>query len=303
MSIFSSPHDTNKAARAKGFTQFNIQYNAGTQWNQAGAENFTPKSHGDFGSKLHSFTPDPSIRMKSEKDMLGQGFYGGSGFYESRGLEAAYHRVMLGVVADMSAKESLYRTWDSSKTSQHSEQFFLPGQWEWPEFDKWKAVFFNDDAFPYMWRKYPEICIENFESMPLIYYWKKMPAMQLKEISHLLGIELPQKIKKQELMELLKQQVTFKSLYESCPELYNELKEGFEVAENKAKCAILEHYIQTLGYHLRDFYTNPKLKLWFVGDCPVEIKYAKGRGAITEENIPPFFPGDRTGVSFIMQRQ
>lgn len=246
---------------------------------------------------------DPAIRKKAEKAMSEQGFVAGSRLNAPRGFETAYRRIMTGVIVDNAVKSSLYKALAEAPYDKTCEKFLLPGQWQWPEFDKWKSRFLQDGKFPYMWRQYPEICISDFDNFPLRTILEKTSAKALKELFQKLCIEIPPKAKKADLIELAEQKISLKTLCTTYPDFYNESKKVFEEHVNQGKCAILEHTINMLGYHLRDFYTNSRLKLDLIMGCPVEGKYAKGKGRITEDNIPPFFPGDRTGVVLIRQRR
>lgn len=239
---------------------------------------------------------DPSIRTKAEEVMRKQGFIGGSALNAPRGLEAAYLRIMAGVQADNETKKNLYSAIANNNCVATYENFLLPGQWEWPEFDEWKTIFLKDGDFPYMWKKYPEIFLPDFEELRLGKILDQVLIKDIKIIFKTLNIDTPIRVKKTELIELAEHKITTKMLHEACPDIYGDIKIKFEKSINHGKCAILEHTISMLGYHLRDFYSNNQLKLDIIKGCPVEAKYAKGKGNITEYNIPPFFPGDRTGV-------
>lgn len=252
--------------------------------------------------KDETFFLDPAIRQKAEKRLRNQGVIGGAGLNTARGFETAYRRIMMDIAVSNSIKSELYTAlaWeDGTKTY---EKFLLPGQWEWPEFDKWKAVFIQNGKFPYMWNKYPEICMPSFDELALPTILERLLVKDIKIFLNKAQIDIPLKSKKADLIAVAEQRLNTEAFRELMPEDYNKLKEEYARHVNYGRCAILSHTIEMLGYHLRDFYTNNKLKLSPIKGCPVEAKYAKGKGRITEENIPPFFPGDRTGVTSIRRR-
>ena len=249
-----------------------------------------------------TFFLDPAIRQKAEKKLRAQGVVGGSSLNTARGFEAAYRRIMMDVAASNTIKSELYTALAQEEGTQTYEKFLLPGQWEWPEFDKWKAVFIQNGKFPYMWSKYPEICMPSFDGLDLPTILERLLVKDIKIFLTKAQIDIPLKSKKADLIAVAEQQLNTEVFRELMPEDYNKLKEEYARRVNYGRCAILSHTIGMLGYNLRDFYTNNKLKLSPIKGCPVEAKYAKGKGRITEENIPPFFPGDRTGVTFMRRR-
>lgn len=251
-----------------------------------------------LGDRKKSPGIDASVRASAEKALRDQGVIGGSALNAPRGFETAYSRVMSGVHADSGIKSELYRSLAQNQGAKTCEKFLLPGEWEWPEFDEWKKRFLEDGKFPYVWKQYPEICMTDFESFRLSSIFERMRVNEIKELLQKLQIAIPPKSKKADLVELAAGEITVKSLQEQCPEVYESVKAEFQSRVNRGKCAILEHTITMLGYHLRDFYTNSRVKVDIIPGCPVEAKYAKGKGKISENNIPPFFPGDRTGISF-----
>lgn len=246
---------------------------------------------------------DPSVRKNAEKAMRKRGVIGGSALNAPRGFEAAYLRVMTGVEADNRVKANLYVALAHNNSISTYEQFLLPGRWGWPEFDKWKAVFLKDGNFPYMWKKYPELCMADFSELRLGTMLEQTLVKDIKSLLQKFEITIPSKSKKAELIELAEQKISIEMFRETCPDIYEGIKKKFENQVNYGKCAILEHTISMLGYHLRDFYSYSKLKLDVIGNCPVETKYAKDKGEITEHSIPPFFPGDRTGVRFDIRKR
>lgn len=246
-----------------------------------------------------AFFPDPAIRQKAEKSLRDEGIIGGSGLNAARGFETAYQRIMTDVIVSSTIKSELYTALAQEEGTQTYEKFLLPGQWEWPEFYKWKAIFTKNGKFPYMWNKYPEICLPPFETLDLPELLERLLVKDIKIFLNRAQLDIPPKTKKIELIALAKEKLSIETFRELMPEEYNELKEDYARRVNHGKCAILSHTIGMLGYHLRDFYTNNRLKLDSIKGCPVEARYAKGKGRITEENIPPFFPGDRTGVIFM----
>lgn len=245
---------------------------------------------------------DASVRANAETALRDRGVIGGSALNAPRGFETAYNRVMAGVHVDSGIKKELYAALAQNQCAGTCEKILLPGQWEWPEFDKWKKIFLNDGKFPYVWKHYPELCITNFENFRLSTMLDRVHVKDIKELFQKLQIEIPPKIKKSELIELANQKITIETIQEKCPDIYMNLKKDFNSRVNRGKCAILEHTITALSYHLRDFYTNGRLKIDIIPGCPVEAKYAKGKGKISEYNIPPFFPGDRSGVQFIRKK-
>lgn len=240
---------------------------------------------------------DTSIRAKAEKDMRAQGVIAGSVLQAPRGFETAYLRIMADVEADNSAKANLYTALANGSQTTIYEKFLLPCQWKWPEFEKWKNIFLKDGKFPYMWEKYPEICMRGIEELSFNTILERTYVKDIKEILNKLQIDIPHKIKKVELIKLAVQKIDIKILRENFPDIYENIKNNFEKQVNHGRCAILEHTIVMLGYQLRNFYSYNNLKLYIIKGCPIEAKYAKGKGKITEYNIPPFFPGDRTSVT------
>lgn len=250
-----------------------------------------------------NFFLDPSVREHVEREMLNQGVIAGSALQEPRALEAAYRRVMCGIHTDEKVKNEIYKAWGTDHLITTLEQHLLPGQWQWPEFDKWKEIFVKDGEFPYMWKKYPEICLADFENLPIETIFERMLVKNIKAVFDKFQIQIPIKAKKIDLINLAKKNISLQNFCESCPDFYNELKNEFKTRANKGKCSILMHTISMLSCSLRNFYSCKYLKLSCIADCPVETKYSKGKGRITETNIPPFFPGDRTGVTFISRRR
>lgn len=246
---------------------------------------------------------DASVRKNAEKAMRKQGVIGGSALNAPRGFEAAYLRVMTDVKADNRVKADLYVALAHDNSISTYEQFLLSGRWGWPEFEKWKAVFLKDGDFPYMWKKYPELCMADFSELRLRTMLEQTLVRDIKNLLQKLEIDIPPKSKKAELIELAEQKISIEMFRETCPDIYEDIKKKFEKRVNHGKCAILEHTITILGYNLRIFYSCNKLKLDVIGNCPVETKYAKDKGGITEYSIPPFFPGDRTGVRFDIHKR
>ncbi|MCH5277487.1 MAG: hypothetical protein J1E80_06580 [Desulfovibrionaceae bacterium] len=244
---------------------------------------------------------DTSIRANTEKALRDQGIIGGSRLNAAHGFETAYRRIMAGVQADDGIKADLYAALAQNPSAETCEKFLLSGEWEWPEFDKWKKIFLDDGKFPYMWAKYPEICMMNFEDFQMTAMLERTNMKVIKEIFQNLQIDIPSKIKKYELLEIANKKINIKVLQEKCPDIYINIKNEFNHRVNHGKCVIFAHTIIMLGYHLQDFYTNKQLKIDIIKGCPVEAKYAKGKGKISESNIPPFFPGDRTGVKYILK--
>ncbi len=245
---------------------------------------------------------DVSVRANAEKALHDRGVIGGSALNAPRGFETAYSRVMSGVHADNGIKAELYKALAQNQEAKTYEKFLRPGEWEWPEFEEWKKRFLEDGKFPYMWKQYPEICMTDFENFRLSSLLERMRVNEIKELLQKLQIDIPAKSKKADLLELAEREITIKTLQEKCPEVYESVKEDFQNRVNRGKCAILEHTISMLGYHLRDFYTNSRVKIDIIPGCPVEAKYAKGKGKISENNIPPFFPGDRTGTISVRKK-
>ena len=249
-----------------------------------------------------AFFPDPAIRQKAEKSLRDKGIIGGSGLNAARGFETAYQRIMTDVIVSSTIKSELYTALAQEEGTQTYEKFLLPGQWQWPEFDKWKAIFTKNGKFPHMWNRYPEICMPSFDELDLPTILERLLVKDIKIFLTKAQIDIPPKSKKENLIAVAEQRLSTDVFRELMPEDYNKLKEEYARRVNYGRCAILSHTIEMLGYHLRDFYTNNKLKLSPTKGCPVEANYAKGKGRMTEENIPPFFPGDRTGVTFIRRR-
>lgn len=248
------------------------------------------------------FYLDPSIRERDEALLRKEGVIGGSALYRAQGFENAYRRIMKDVITSNSIKSELYTALAQEEGTKTYERFLLPGQWEWPEFDKWKAIFTQHGKFPYMWNQYPEICMPSSDGLNLPTILNRLLVKDIKIFLTKAQIDIPLKSKKADLIAVAEQRLNTDVFRELMPEDYNKLKEEYARRVNYGRCAILSHTIEMLGYHLRDFYTNNKLKLSPIKGCPVEANYAKGKGRITEENIPPFFPGDRTGVTFIRRR-
>lgn len=252
--------------------------------------------------KDETFFLDPTIRQKVEKKLRDQGAIGGSALNAARGFETAYRRVMMDVSVSNTIKSELYTALAQEGGTKTYEKFLLPGQWEWPEFDEWKAIFTKDGKFPYMWNKYSEICMPPFDALALSTVLERLLVKDIKIFLNKAQIDIPLKSKKAALIAVAEQRLNAEIFRELMPEDYNKLKEEYARDVNYGRCATLSHTIRMLGYNLRDFYTNNRLKLFPIKGCPVEANYAKGKGRITEENIPPFFPGDRTGVTFIRRR-
>lgn len=249
-----------------------------------------------------AFFPDPAIRQKAEKSLRDKGIIGGSGLNAARGFETAYQRIMTDVIVSSTIKSELYTALAQEEGTKTYEKFLLPGQWQWPEFDKWKAIFTKNGKFPHMWNRYPEICMPSFDELALPTILERLLVKDIKIFLTKAQIDIPPKSKKANLITVAEQRLSTDVFRELMPEDYNKLKEEYARRVNYGRCAILSHTIEMLGYHLRDFYTNNKLKVSPIKGCPVEANYAKRKGRITEENIPPFFPGDRTGVTFIRRR-
>lgn len=257
---------------------------------------------GTPGERGKSLGIDASVRANAEKALRDRGVIGGSVLNAPRGFETAYNRVMAGVQVDSGIKNALYADLAQNQCAETCEKSLRPGQWEWPEFDKWKKVFLDDGKFPYMWKKYPEICMTDFEDFPINTILEHMKVKEIKELLQVFEIDMPPKSKKSYLIELATHKITIKTLQEKCPDIFMNMKKDFNSRVNRGKCVILEHTIIMLGYHLRDFYTNRRLKIDIIPGCPVEAKYAKGKGKISEDNMPPFFPGDRTGVMTVRRK-
>lgn len=262
-------------------------------WNRKKIKNnkYESKSQSDFSI-------DSSVRNNFENNLRENGIIGGSALQESHGYENAYKRIMSNVVADDSIKSELYSALCTHNHENIAEQYLLPNKWNWPEFDKWRSIFLSDGKFPYMWKKYPEICVVDFNFLPMVTIFERLKIKDIKTLLKSSNIEISDNLKKTDLVNIAAKNINCAKLKEFAPEMYSRLKQEFEERVNKGKCRILEHTIYMLGYSLRDYYTNNKLKLDLGISCPVEKKYAKGHGQITEYNIPPFFPGDRTGVTF-----
>ena len=261
-----------------------------------------PRQTQSSPKKEEKFFLDPAIRQKAEKKLRDQGIIGGSGLNAARGFETAYRRVMAGVIVSSTIKAELYTALSQEGGTQTYEKFLLPGQWEWPNFDYWKDIFTKDGKFPYMWSKYPEICAPSFDALDLSTALKRLLVKDIKIFLNRSRIDVPTKSKKADLIDLANKTLNMENFRELMPEEYSRLHEDYARCVNHGRCTILSHSIDMLGYHLRNFYTNNQLKLAPIKGCPVEAKYAKGKGRITEKNIPPFFPGDRTGVTFIRRR-
>lgn len=245
---------------------------------------------------------DSTIRQKAEKSLRDKGVTGGSALNSARGFEAAYRRVMKDIITSNSIKSELYTALAQEAGTKTYEKFLLPGLWEWPEFDNWKDIFTKDGKFPYMWNKFPEICMPSFDELDLSTVLERLLVKDIKIFLNKAQVNIPSKAKKEELISLAEQKLDIQTFREFMPENYNNIKENHAYRVNHGKCSILSHTIAMLGYNLRDFYTNSQLKIDPISGCAVEAKYAKGKGRITEENLPPFFPGDRTGVTFIRRR-
>ena len=78
-----------------------------------------------------------------------------------------------------------------------------------------------------------------------------------------------------------------------------------EVANKKI--TLIAHCIFISSVALRDFrncseFIESPVPLYVgievspITGCPVEEKYAKGKKITDEQSLPPFFPGDRTGI-------
>lgn len=246
---------------------------------------------------------DSAVRQNYEKKLKAEGVIGGSALESAHGYEEAFKRVMAEINCPSEIKKDLYAALWANDRGNAAQNFLLPGQWEWPEFEKWKKIFNEKGEYPYMWLKYPEIYMNDFDDLSLFAIYDMLNVKDLKAILNKNGIGHQNRSKKNELINLAVKNIALTTFRENEPETYSKLKDDFNKKVNNGKCAILEHTIVMLGYHLRDFYTNKNVKLNTGISCPVEKKYAKGHGKLTEHNLPPFFPGDRTGVTHGSRRR
>lgn len=246
---------------------------------------------------------DPELRKNYERKLKEEGVIGGSDLQSAHGYEEAFKRIMSGVECASETKKELYPALWSNDGGNVAQNYLLPGQWKWPEFEKWKKIFNEKGVYPYMWQKYPEVYMNDFENLSLAAIYNMLNVKDLKAILDKNGITFQSGIKKAELIDLAVENMELEALQKNESEVYAMLKNEFDNKVNNGKCAILEHTIIMLGYHLRDYYTNKNVKLETGFSCPVEKKYAKGRGKLTEDNLPPFFPGDRTTITYILRKR
>lgn len=212
-------------------------------------------------------------------------------------------------------QNEIFSAWEpfgnDKKLCQQLMEILPSDTWKWYEFDKWKEIFTKDGLFPYMWKKYPEMLMNNIEEIPLINNFNShsdvyMKVGEIKALLEKLEIKIPAKAKRNDLLLLLEDNVTYKIIKEKLPKLYESKRVNFIRKQYIGKCYIFIHYLDNMyakhrNWDSSDFFLKHyKRTLSVVSGCPVEKKYAtKARKQpITFENSPPFFPGDRTSITY-----
>lgn len=223
----------------------------------------------------------------------------------------AFETVMRQTDIPLKKQEEIFAIWqpfeDIKKFYLQFTEILPQNDWKWYEFAKWKEIFTKDNIYPYMWKQYPEIYMNAVEEYPFInnfnsYSGTYMKVGELKELLNQLNIEIPQKSKRDDLIKLIEDNVTYELLKEKLPDLYEKQKSNFEKRQYQGKIAIFEHYLNSMYVKYRDWDNCLLERFEYVKElsgkgagCPIEDKIGaeKEKEKITFENSPPFFPGDR----------
>lgn len=242
------------------------------------------------------------------------------GFRASRKvIEEAFGQVMVDVDAPDSAKHRLlpsfveaHRSGDPRREAEAVSTAFEGVQWGEEYFGIWRDRFTKDGAFPYMWQNHADALCSDAPPQPatidaaLQYLLVRDMRDLLFKLDAMPKEGRPRK--RQEFVELLCRTGAESEIVEAGMLGYRDKVKDYYARREKAKCELLAHTIGMRTYSLRDWYSaqrtsrlNENLNFsWraLKSDCPVENEYAAKFMANRPDGLPPFFPGDRTGILY-----
>lgn len=184
--------------------------------------------------------------------------------------------------------------------------------WQWPWFDEWAARFKARGDWPFMWGiggldEAPPSAPSTLE--------EASEFLQVKQMRSLLkskGITaLP--TKRSEVEQLFRKTLSLEEAAEQIQLRLDGLLSEYRVDHHRQRCRLLAHTIQARTYILRramdyialseDSTQTRYMALEFAGDDTLEETIAQELGEQVWQQLPPFFPGDRTRIRLKRQNE
>ena len=228
-------------------------------------------------------------------------------------IREAFDKVTQSVEVSNEKKEALFnsfqeahRSGDPRKENDSVIEHLSDTDWRWFEYEKWAEIFNQKQQWPYMWLKYKSL-IESAKAMPenvsdSMSYFK---INELKSILKERNINLKPVPKTRAALELhFKEIISWEEFKPFVEKRYKEVLEENEDEAGDDLCRLLTHTLTMTIYTLIHYHQgigliqdNPHKYYWRVdGIDLIEKEFAEmfNRGDTTD--LPPYFPGDRSGL-------
>jgi len=226
-----------------------------------------------------------------------------------------FDRVMSQVEVNSDTKDLFYKdyrearlTGDTREEEKAAITHLSNSGWKWNEYDKWFKIFKEKGVWPYMWNTV--LYEEEAQKLPgtLEEATDFLNVAEMRSLLKNKNIKAkPAPRKRVEFKETIGQFLSLNDLIPIVEKKINNYNSSLIQEREEQKCKLLVHTLSMSVYSQRDyrrcmeFIQSDPVRYELTaeesdGVCPIENEFTHKFNSGEVDTIPPFFPGDRTGI-------
>jgi hypothetical protein len=229
-------------------------------------------------------------------------------------IKEAFDQITESIDISEVTRENLYRAFrtahksgDTRKEERAVINCLSKSGWKWEDYDLWSERFKKEQTWPSMWQYY--LLVEEEDVMPanLDEALGCMSIPEMKEYLKSRGIiSKPAPQKKSEFINIMKLHCNIDDILPLIAECLEEEKDEYPAGMEEGKCKLLVHTLTMRIHALTNYYQiidlmncvgGYSIKIDSIDGCQTEKEYAKLYNEGHTKALPPYFPGDRNGVT------
>jgi hypothetical protein len=173
------------------------------------------------------------------------------------------------------------------------DRYFKDKEWTWLEFDEWHQVFNELGRYPVGFSSFVGLKLDSVEDA-----LNSLKVLDLKEIATLQKVELPSKVKKCDLIDVLKELPNIKNL--------SIVESQIKSLEQKKKHLIYTLLMRTICFRANELHRANQRKASGVKNVKILYGFEQDKEFVDlalcrkPDAIPPFFPSDKSSIRAIL---
>jgi len=170
------------------------------------------------------------------------------------------------------------------------EEFFKGRIWSWLEYEKWNQIFVECGKFPINWTEKQNKNFTANDVLTVDDIFGNLRVVELKDFLNLENVSFPEKIKKKDLLDLIKEIPEIKTK--------NIWIEKVKEVDGRKGYGLYVLLMKTIYSHTGSIYNRKSREKLGIKECKLVLIFEEDRIFINialaknPKALPPFFPGD-----------